>query len=292
MQPTADWEIIEVAYRRLIRRYHPDVNHSPDAEEITKQLNLAREILSDPGKRAIYDRELAARTRRSSEGSTQVGSRPSSSSPPPPPPPRPHPPRPPRQSAAEIETNSMIPWLFASMVLVIVLIVLVVILAIVVNAYSYPGLKEVTREAQNSPSAEELYSQVVSSATNRASETGSYHYTLDEVASLERANQLDDGHLGATHILSWVYSTYPEYIDNRELRERSLTYAKLLHDRDLNDEWSRYEILGAALYANGHFSLGDTAFDEAIAKAEFVDQKIYFKATKARIRELHLEATK
>ena len=79
VQPTADWEIIEVAYRRLIRRYHPDVNHSPDAEEITKQLNLAQEILSDPGKSAIYDRELAARTRRTSEGSTQGGSRPSSS---------------------------------------------------------------------------------------------------------------------------------------------------------------------------------------------------------------------
>ena len=38
VQPTADWEIIEVAYRRLIRRYHPDVNRDPEAEEITKQL--------------------------------------------------------------------------------------------------------------------------------------------------------------------------------------------------------------------------------------------------------------
>ena len=78
VQPTADWEIIEVAYRRLIRRYHPDVNRNPEAEEITKQLNLAQEILSDPGKRAIYDRELAARTRRPSGGTTQGGSRPSS----------------------------------------------------------------------------------------------------------------------------------------------------------------------------------------------------------------------
>ena len=80
VQPTADWEIIEAAWRRLIRRYHPDVNRSPEAGEITTQLNLAREILSDPGKRAAYDRELAARTRRPSEGSAQGGSRPSSSS--------------------------------------------------------------------------------------------------------------------------------------------------------------------------------------------------------------------
>jgi len=54
VQPTADWEIIEVAYRRLIRRYHPDVNRNPESREITTQLNLAREILSDPGKRAVY----------------------------------------------------------------------------------------------------------------------------------------------------------------------------------------------------------------------------------------------
>ena len=84
VQPTADWEIIEVAWRRLIRRYHPDLNRSPEAGEITTQLNLAREILSDPGKRASYDRELAARTRGTTGGPRQGGSRPSS----PPQPPR------------------------------------------------------------------------------------------------------------------------------------------------------------------------------------------------------------
>ena len=44
----------------LIRRYHPDLNRSPEAGEITTQLNLAREILSDPKNRADYDRKLSS----------------------------------------------------------------------------------------------------------------------------------------------------------------------------------------------------------------------------------------
>ena len=93
VQPTADLEIIQAAYRRLMLRYHPDRNRSPDAEEMAIRLNLALEILSDPGKRGTYDRELAARDRRTTGETHQGGSRPSSPSPPPPrpsqPPPRP-----------------------------------------------------------------------------------------------------------------------------------------------------------------------------------------------------------
>ena len=82
VQPTADLEIIQVAYRRLMLRYHPDRNRSPDAEEMAIRLNLALEILTDPGKRETYDRELAASARRTTGGTRQGGSR--LSSPPPP----------------------------------------------------------------------------------------------------------------------------------------------------------------------------------------------------------------
>ena len=48
---------IKQSFRRLARRWHPDVN--PDdaqAEEKFKEINEAYEVLSDPGKRAKYDR--------------------------------------------------------------------------------------------------------------------------------------------------------------------------------------------------------------------------------------------
>ncbi|MEA3459567.1 MAG: molecular chaperone DnaJ [Chloroflexota bacterium] len=46
---------IKKAYRRLARKYHPDVNNSPDAEERFKEINEAYQVLSDPEKRAYYD---------------------------------------------------------------------------------------------------------------------------------------------------------------------------------------------------------------------------------------------
>jgi hypothetical protein len=48
-------ETIKDAYRRLAKQYHPDVNSSPDAEQIFKEVNEAYEILGDPGKRLLYD---------------------------------------------------------------------------------------------------------------------------------------------------------------------------------------------------------------------------------------------
>ena len=59
VQPTADVEVIRAAYRSLARRYHPDQNPSPSAEATTKRLNAAWEVLSDPAKRAEYDRTFA-----------------------------------------------------------------------------------------------------------------------------------------------------------------------------------------------------------------------------------------
>src|SRR6188472_3465887 len=53
----ADETEIKKAFRRLARELHPDVNrHDPDAEEKFKEAAEAYEILSDPERRATYDR--------------------------------------------------------------------------------------------------------------------------------------------------------------------------------------------------------------------------------------------
>jgi molecular chaperone DnaJ len=47
---------IKRAYRQLARKYHPDVSTEPDAEARFKEINEAYQVLSDPDKRAAYDR--------------------------------------------------------------------------------------------------------------------------------------------------------------------------------------------------------------------------------------------
>jgi curved DNA-binding protein len=47
---------IRSAYRRQARKYHPDVNKEPDAEDRFKEIAEAYEVLRDPEKRARYDR--------------------------------------------------------------------------------------------------------------------------------------------------------------------------------------------------------------------------------------------
>jgi molecular chaperone DnaJ len=49
-------EEIKRAYRRLARKYHPDVNKEPGAEERFKEINRAYEVLSDNELKARYDR--------------------------------------------------------------------------------------------------------------------------------------------------------------------------------------------------------------------------------------------
>lgn len=46
---------IKKSYRKLARKYHPDVSKLPDAEAKFKELNEANAVLSDPEKRTAYD---------------------------------------------------------------------------------------------------------------------------------------------------------------------------------------------------------------------------------------------
>jgi hypothetical protein len=57
VDPAAEPEVVEAAYRRLALKYHPDVSQAPDAAERMRDLNMAYAVIGDRAKRADYDRE-------------------------------------------------------------------------------------------------------------------------------------------------------------------------------------------------------------------------------------------
>ncbi len=56
LQKDASQDEIKRAYRKLARKYHPDVSKEADAETHFKEVGEAYEVLKDPEKRAAYDR--------------------------------------------------------------------------------------------------------------------------------------------------------------------------------------------------------------------------------------------
>lgn len=77
--PDASSDEIRAAYRKLARRYHPDLSTEPDAEERFMLINEAHNTLGDPDRRAEYDqqrthtkREPAPRREEKPERGTNV----------------------------------------------------------------------------------------------------------------------------------------------------------------------------------------------------------------------------
>ena len=64
VDPLAEKEIIEAAYRRLAVKYHPDLDHSPGATERMKLINAAYQVLSNSEKRRAYDLSRGVRPGR------------------------------------------------------------------------------------------------------------------------------------------------------------------------------------------------------------------------------------
>lgn len=59
VDPAAEPEVIDAAYRRLARKYHPDSGGAEASEDMMRLLNQAYEVLGDPIKRQEYNRKLA-----------------------------------------------------------------------------------------------------------------------------------------------------------------------------------------------------------------------------------------
>jgi len=55
VERNATQDEIKRAYRKLARKYHPDVSKEPDAEQRFKSIGEAYEVLKDPEKRTAYD---------------------------------------------------------------------------------------------------------------------------------------------------------------------------------------------------------------------------------------------
>lgn len=61
VSPDASEKDIKTAYRKLARKYHPDISKEPDAEERFKEMGEAYDVLRDTKKRAEYDQYLKHR---------------------------------------------------------------------------------------------------------------------------------------------------------------------------------------------------------------------------------------
>jgi curved DNA-binding protein CbpA len=60
VDPEAEDEVIQAAYRRLARKYHPDVAPRAEAEARMAAINAAWELIGEPASRAAFDRQRAA----------------------------------------------------------------------------------------------------------------------------------------------------------------------------------------------------------------------------------------
>ena len=67
VDPEAEDEVVQAAYRRLARKYHPDVAPGPEAAARMAAINAAWDRLGDPVARATYDKERSVRLAHAAE---------------------------------------------------------------------------------------------------------------------------------------------------------------------------------------------------------------------------------
>ena len=70
VDPEAEDEVIAAAYRRLARKYHPDLATGAESAQRMAALNLAWEQIGDPERRAAFDRERAIQAAMARRGDT------------------------------------------------------------------------------------------------------------------------------------------------------------------------------------------------------------------------------
>jgi curved DNA-binding protein CbpA len=59
VDPEAEQEVIQAAYRRLARKYHPDLAETPEAADRMAAINAAWEMIGEEEARKAYDRQRA-----------------------------------------------------------------------------------------------------------------------------------------------------------------------------------------------------------------------------------------
>ncbi len=72
-------EVIEKAYKTLVKKYHPDLQSNPEegkiASEKMKEINAAYDVLGNPTKRQEYDAELESKREQQSNTNAQTANR-------------------------------------------------------------------------------------------------------------------------------------------------------------------------------------------------------------------------
>ena len=135
--------------------------------------------------------------------------------------------------------------------------------------------------------AELVYQEAVNGVQVRYADTGEYAYIEEEIRLVEQALQLKPGYVKAMEVLSWVYSTYPAYVSDRASHEKALEYALEVFKSNGESDILAYEILGAAMYANGQFILGQQLFDKAIEGATDSEMEQVFRDERESLRVMH-----
>jgi curved DNA-binding protein CbpA len=77
VDPEAEDEVVQAAYRRLAQKYHPDVA-GPEGSARMATINAAWELLREPSGRAAYDRERRAAAREAERAAAEARPSPSS----------------------------------------------------------------------------------------------------------------------------------------------------------------------------------------------------------------------